>query len=81
MREGCTVIAATDQRQSENAMGDQERAGHGLRLGDGQEVRGVLNTGRNIPAIVGRDPKPVEHGEMDRGPDRRGLGYQPVRSL
>ena len=32
MREGCTVIAATHQRQSEAAMGNQERAGGGLRL-------------------------------------------------
>ena len=33
MREGCTVIAAMDQRPSEDAMADQERAGGGLRLG------------------------------------------------
>ena len=33
MREGCTVIAAIDQRLSEGAMADQERAGRGLRLG------------------------------------------------
>jgi len=30
MREGCTVIAAIDQRLSEDAMADQERAGRGL---------------------------------------------------
>ena len=33
MGEGCTVIAAIPQRQSESAMADQERAGGGLRLG------------------------------------------------
>jgi len=33
MREGCTVVAATYQRQSEDAMANQERAGRGLRLG------------------------------------------------
>ena len=33
MREGCTVIAAKDQRISEGAMADQERGGGGLRLG------------------------------------------------
>ena len=33
MRQGCTVIAAIDQRRSEDAMADQERAGGGLRLG------------------------------------------------
>src|ERR1700730_12858962 len=27
MREGCTVIAATDQRKTEDAMADQQRAG------------------------------------------------------
>ena len=30
MRQGCTVIAAIDQRLSEDAMADQERAGRGL---------------------------------------------------
>src|SRR4029077_7213997 len=33
MREGCTVVAAIDQRVSEDAMADQKRAGRGLRLG------------------------------------------------
>ena len=33
MREGCTVVAAKHQRQSEDTMADQERAGGGLRLG------------------------------------------------
>ena len=33
MRQGCTVIAAKDQRISEGAMADQERGGGGLRLG------------------------------------------------
>ena len=33
MREGCTVVAAKDQRIGEGAMADQERAGGGLRLG------------------------------------------------
>jgi len=69
MRQGCTVIAANDQRQSEGAMGNQERAGRGLRLGDRQEVGGVLERGRNRPSGVVRDPKAVEHEEMDRGPD------------
>src|SRR5215831_9863499 len=66
MREGCTVVAAMDQRMSEDAMANQERAGRGLRLGDGQEVRGVLERGCNSPAVQGRGPKPEEHGEMDR---------------
>ena len=34
MRQGCTVIAANEQRRSEGAMADQERAGRGLRLGE-----------------------------------------------
>ena len=50
VRQGCTVIAAKDQRISEGAMADQERGGGGLRLGEGQEVRGVLERGRNSPA-------------------------------
>ena len=33
MREGCRVVAAHHQRQSEDAMADQERAGRGLRWG------------------------------------------------
>jgi hypothetical protein len=33
MLEGCTVVAAKDQRLSEGAMAHQERAGRGLRLG------------------------------------------------
>jgi hypothetical protein len=33
MPEGGTVIAAKNQRHSEDAMADQERAGRGLRLG------------------------------------------------
>jgi hypothetical protein len=33
MHEGCKVIAAIDQRGSEGAMGNQERARQGLRLG------------------------------------------------
>src|SRR5262252_5637740 len=37
MRQGCRVIAANDQRGTEGAMAHQERAGGGLRLGDGQE--------------------------------------------
>src|SRR5262252_3137082 len=32
MLEGCRIIAAKDQRISEDAMADQERAGRGLRL-------------------------------------------------
>ena len=32
-------------------MADQERAGRGLRLGDRQEVGGVLERGRNSPAV------------------------------
>ena len=51
MRKGCTVIAAKDQRQSEDAMADQERAGRGLRLGERQEVGGVLERGRNSPSV------------------------------
>ena len=50
MRQGCTVIAANEQRRSEGAMADQERAGGGLRLGDRQEVAGVLETSRNSAA-------------------------------
>ena len=62
-------------------MADQERAGRGLRLGDRQEVRGVLERGRNSPSGMVRDPKSVEHGEMERRPDCPGLGREPVRSL
>ena len=79
--EGCMVIAAQHQRQSEDAMADQERAGGGLRLSDRQKVGGTLERGRNSPTGKVRDPKPVEHEEMDRGPDCRGLGHEPVRSL
>ena len=81
MREGCTVVAAPHQRQSDDAMADQERAGGRLRLGDRQEVGGVLERGRNTPAGEGRDPKPPKNGEMDRGPDCPGLGHKPVCSL
>ena len=62
-------------------MADQERAGRGLRLGDRQEVGGMLERGRNSSAAEVRDPKPVEHGEMERSPDRPGLGHEPIRSL
>ena len=62
-------------------MADQERTGRGLRLGEGQEVGGVLECGCNSPAVQGRDPKPVEHEEMERGPDCPGLGHQPIRAL
>ena len=62
-------------------MADQERAGGGLRLGDRQEIRGLLERGRNSPAVQGRDPKPVKHKEMERGPDCRGLGHEPISSL
>jgi len=62
-------------------MADQERAGRWLRLGDRQEVGGVLERGRNSPSSVVRDPKPVEHREMERAPDCAGLGHEPVRSL
>ena len=55
MRKGCAVIAAIDQRMAEDAMADQERAGGGLRLGDGQEVGGGLERGRNSTAVRGRD--------------------------
>jgi hypothetical protein len=41
----------------------------------------VLERGRNSPAGEVRDPKPVKHGEMERGPDCRGLGHEPVRAL
>ena len=67
MHQGCTVIAAMEQRLSEEAMADQEGAGGGLRLGDRQEVGGVLERGCHSGVV--RDPKPVKHGEMDRGPD------------
>ena len=65
MGEGCRVIAAPHQRMSEDAMADQVRAGRGLRLGDRQEVGGVLERGRNRPSVVVRDPKPEKHGEME----------------
>src|SRR5262245_60723719 len=48
---GRTVVAAKDQRISEGSMADQERAGRGLRLREGQEVSGVFERGRNIPSI------------------------------
>ena len=51
MLEGCTVVAGKDQRISEGSMADQERAGRGLRLGEGQEVGGVFERGRNIPSV------------------------------
>ena len=60
-------------------MADQERAGRGLRLGEGQD--GVLERGRNNPSVAFRDPKSVEHGEMQRGADCPGLGHEPIRSL
>ena len=81
MLEGCRVIAAKDQRGSEDAMAHQERAGGGLRLSDGQEVGGALKRGCNSPAVQSRDPKPVKHGEMDRCSDCRCLGHEPIRSL
>ena len=62
-------------------MADQERAGGGLRLSDGQEVGGALKRGCNSPAVQSRDPKPVKHGEMERGPDYAGFGHEPIRSL
>ena len=58
MREGCTVIAAIDQRLSEDAMADQERAGRGLRLGDRQEVDGMLERGRNSPRLKSKSQSP-----------------------
>ena len=51
MRAGCRVVAAPHQRQSEDAMADQERAGRGLRLGQGQEVGSVFERGRNIASV------------------------------
>ena len=81
MLEGCTVIAAIDQRMSEGAMGNQERAGGGLRLDERQEVGGVLERNRNSPADVVRGPKQVKHGEMERGPDCPGLGHEPICSF
>ena len=41
----------------------------------------MLERGRNRPSVVVRDPKPEKNEEMERGPDRRGLGHEPVRSL
>ena len=46
MGKGCAVVAAIHQRISEDAMADQERAGRGLRLGDRQEIGGVLERSR-----------------------------------
>ena len=69
MRECCAIIAAKDQRISEDAMADQERAGRGLRFGDRKEVGGVLERRRNSPNIVVIGPKPEKHGEMERGSD------------
>jgi hypothetical protein len=51
MRQGCTVIAAKDQRKTEGAMGNQERAGRGLRSGNRQEVAGMLERGCNCRSI------------------------------
>jgi len=81
MREGCRVIAANHQRMSEGAMADQERAGRVLRLGNRQEIGGVLERGRNRLSVVVRGPKPVEHGEMERGPDCPDLGHEAICSL
>jgi hypothetical protein len=47
MRESYRAIAANDQRMSEGAMSNRERAGRGLRLGDRQEVGGAIERGRN----------------------------------
>ena len=46
MLESCSVVAAHHQRISEDAMPNQERAGRGLRLGDRQEIGGVLERSR-----------------------------------
>src|SRR5262249_35652136 len=51
MLEGCTVVAAKDQRISQGSMADQEWAGRGLRLGEGQEVGGMFERGLNIPSV------------------------------
>ena len=69
MRQGCRIVAGKDQRPSEGAMGNQERGGGRLRLGERQEVGGVLKRGCNRPAVEGRDPKPEKHGEMERAPN------------
>jgi len=81
MRQGCTVTAASHQRISEDAMADQERAGRGLRLGERQEVGGVLERGCNSPSVVVIGPKSEKHREMGRAPDCRGLGHEPISSL
>ena len=81
MPQGSTVITDTDQRQSEDAIANQERAGRGLRLGDRQEIGGMIETGRHSASGVVRDPKPEKHEEMEWGPDRRGLGHEPICSL
>jgi hypothetical protein len=62
-------------------MAHQERAGGGLRLGERQEVGGVLERGGNRPSGKVRDPKAVEHREMERGTDCPGLGHEPICSL
>ena len=67
MRDGCTVIAAKDQRGSEDAMADQERTGGGLRLGQRPVVGGVLERGRDIPSVVVKDPKPLKDGKNGTG--------------
>ena len=41
----------------------------------------MLERGRNSPSDVVRGPKPIEHKEMERGPDRRGLGHESICSL
>ena len=41
----------------------------------------MLERGRNSPSCLARDPKPVKHEEMDRGPDCRGFGHEPIGSL
>jgi len=41
----------------------------------------MLERGRNRPSVEIRGPQPEEHEEMDRGPDRPGLGHEPVHPL
>ena len=41
----------------------------------------MLERSRNSPSALVRDPKSVEHGEVDWGPDCPGFGHEPIRSL
>jgi hypothetical protein len=60
-------------------MADEERAGRGLRLGDGQEVGGVLERGRNSTAVRGKDLRFFADRASKKWPLRGSLKESGVR--